>query len=64
MRGRHASSQYLALCVAAGSGCLAPPLESPPVTVSGQPHEVIQETVRNKVDVLFMVDNSASMSAN
>src|SRR5579871_1450297 len=43
--------------------CVSPPLESPtPQTMQQTPIRVAQN-IKNKVDVLFMVDNSNSMSA-
>jgi hypothetical protein len=43
--------------------CISPPLESPtPQTVQQTPIRVAQN-IKNQIDVLFMVDNSASMSA-
>jgi hypothetical protein len=44
-------------------GCVAPPLESPPMGGTCNPTLEYSEVKRDKVDILFMVDNSASMEA-
>lgn len=42
-------------------GCIAPPLESPPPQVAQQSTAWVQQRVKDKVDVLFLVDTSQSM---
>ena len=43
-------------------GCLAPPVEKPPVTTVGEiPVDVVLQRQQN-VDILFMVDDSSSMA--
>ena len=43
--------------------CISPPLESP-LPVSGRVHPIfIPQNLKNKVDLLFMIDNSNSMDA-
>ena len=53
----------VSVCVLATVSCIAPPLESPPPMVNGQTPIYVPQSLKNKVDVLFMVDNSNSMSA-
>ena len=43
--------------------CLAPPVESPKTTVTQETSVRVEQSVKNKVDLLFMVDNSPSMLA-
>ncbi len=43
--------------------CVSPPLESPKPTIMQQTPIRVAQNVKNKVDVLFMIDNSNSMSA-
>jgi hypothetical protein len=45
------------------SACYDAPVESPNTTVTQQTSVRTDQTVRNKVDVLFMIDNSPSMDA-
>ena len=42
--------------------CLAPPVESPKTTVTQETSVRVLQSVKNKVDILFMVDNSLSMA--
>ena len=49
-----------ALCLALG-GCLAPPVETPITTVVQETDVRVEQNVKNKVDILFMVDDSNSM---
>ena len=42
--------------------CLAPPVESPKTTVTQETSVRVEQSVKNKVDILFMVDNSLSMA--
>jgi hypothetical protein len=53
---------FAALASAAGGGCLAPPVESPPTVTVEDRYIRVPLTVRNKVDILFMIDNSNSMA--
>ena len=48
----------LAACLPA---CFAPPVESPMTTVIQETDVTVQQNAKNKVDILFMVDNSISM---
>lgn len=41
--------------------CLGPPVESPRTTVTQETNVRVEQNIKNKVDVLFMVDNSISM---
>jgi hypothetical protein len=41
--------------------CLAPPVESPRTTVTQETNVRVEQSIKDKVDVLFMVDNSSSM---
>ncbi|MCU1282857.1 MAG: hypothetical protein JWM53_6403 [bacterium] len=41
--------------------CLAPPVASPRTTVTQETNVRVDQNLKNKVDVLFMVDNSSSM---
>ncbi|MEO9196347.1 MAG: hypothetical protein ABI445_22060 [Polyangia bacterium] len=43
--------------------CVAPPVEAPQTTVEEQTNVETAQTIKNKVDLLFMVDNSFSMDA-
>jgi hypothetical protein len=45
------------------AGCLGPPVETPMTTVTQDTPIRVPQNARNKVDVLFMVDNSSSMDA-
>src|SRR2546423_7848086 len=42
--------------------CLAPPVESPKTTVTQETSVRVEQSVKNKVDLLFMIDNSPSMA--
>lgn len=42
--------------------CLAPPVASPKTTVTQETQMKYNQTPKNKVDILFMVDNSPSMA--
>jgi hypothetical protein len=57
---RHAIALAAAL---AAASCYAPPLQSPPPGCIAEPTKVIPQQVKDKVDLLFMVDNSSSMDA-
>jgi hypothetical protein len=46
----------------AGTGCFDAPVESPTTNVTQQTDVRVAQSVKNKVDLLFMVDNSPSMS--
>jgi hypothetical protein len=41
--------------------CFGPPVASPRTTVTQETNVRVQQNLKNKVDVLFMVDNSSSM---
>ncbi len=41
--------------------CLSPPVESPRTTVTQETNVRVEQSIKNKVDVLFMIDNSSSM---
>jgi hypothetical protein len=41
--------------------CFGPPVASPRTTVTQETNLRVQQNLKNKVDVLFMVDNSSSM---
>jgi hypothetical protein len=41
---------------------LAPPVESPKTTVTQETSVRVEQSVKNKVDLLFMIDNSPSMA--
>jgi len=51
---------YIAPLLAA---CVSPPVEAPQPTVEQATNVATAQTVKNKVDILFMVDNSPSMDA-
>ena len=42
--------------------CLAPPVESPKTTVTQETSVRVEQSVKNKVDLLFLIDNSPSMA--
>ena len=42
--------------------CLAPPVESPKTTITQETSVRVEQNIKNKVDLLFMVDNSPSMA--
>ena len=44
-------------------GCLAPPVETPVTTTVQETDVRVEQSVKNKVDILFMVDDSNSMDA-
>jgi hypothetical protein len=44
------------------AGCLAPPVETPPTTTVEDRRITISQTINQKIDLLFMIDNSGSMS--
>ena len=49
------------LLIFAACGCLAPPVEKPPITTVGDvPVDVVLKR-QQQVDILFMVDDSSSM---
>jgi hypothetical protein len=50
----------LLVCVALCAGCYDPPVEKPPTKVESFP--TINVSPKNKVDLLFMIDNSPSMA--
>src|SRR5678810_1237615 len=50
-----------ALCLAMG-GCLAPPVETPITTVVQETDVRVEQNVKNKVDILFVIDDSPSMT--
>ncbi len=53
----------LALMASSLVACFPPPVEAPDTTVSQVVPISVKQNVQNQVDILFMVDNSASMSA-
>ncbi|MSP59751.1 MAG: hypothetical protein EXR72_05305 [Myxococcales bacterium] len=61
MRIRHRRMLHLALAVL--PACVTPPLASAPSTTSCATPIEFTQNVRNKVDILFLVDNSKSMEA-
>jgi hypothetical protein len=50
----------VALSVFVAASCLAPPVESPPTTVTME-RQVRVKGARDQIDVLFLIDNSSSM---
>src|SRR4051812_37883887 len=42
--------------------CLAPPVESPRTTVTQETSVRVEQNLKNKVDLLFVIDNSPSMA--
>jgi hypothetical protein len=42
--------------------CLAPPVASPRTTVTQETNVRVDQNIKNKVEILFMVDNSSSMN--
>jgi hypothetical protein len=64
-RGRQSIDMRLSpwICTAMLAGCYAPPVETPKTTVEQSTPIRVWQTPQNKVDVLFMVDNSPSMAA-
>jgi len=42
--------------------CLSPPVESPNTTVTQETSVRVEQSVKNKVDLLFLIDNSPSMA--
>jgi hypothetical protein len=45
------------------ASCLSPPVEAPKNTVTQETSIRVEQNLKNKVDILFMVDNSPSMEA-
>lgn len=55
-------SRYgLAAATLFGAACLSPPVESPRTIVTQETSVRVEQNVKNKVDVLFLIDNSPSM---
>ena len=52
----------LVLILACLPACMAPPVESPVTTVVQETDVTVTQNAKNKVDILFMIDNSTSMS--
>jgi hypothetical protein len=44
------------------AGCLSPPVEAPRTVVTQETDVRVEQNIKNKVDILFMVDNSPSMT--
>src|SRR5262249_27616147 len=42
--------------------CLAPPVESPSTKTTQESNTPVESAVKNKVDLLFLIDNSPSMA--
>ncbi len=62
MRPAPSPSRLVALS-ALVAGCVSPPLEAPQPTTDQSTSFTYSQNPRNKVDVLFLIDNSSSMSA-
>jgi hypothetical protein len=62
MRARNTWTRFVcgALPLALGA-CLAPPVETPVTTTVQETDVRVEQSVKNKVDILFMVDDSNSM---
>ena len=56
-------TKWLVLTTVAVTGCFDAPVESPMTTVTQVSNVAADQTLRNQVDILFMVDNSPSMDA-
>src|SRR6478736_5825249 len=56
------SSCIVAAVVLVAGGCISTPLETPDPGLCGQPMWSWSQNLKNKVDVLFMIDNSTSMA--
>jgi hypothetical protein len=50
------------VCSLAVGACLQPPVESPVTTVTQETPVRVEQSIKNKVDILFMVDDSPSMA--
>jgi hypothetical protein len=48
-------------CSLGVGACLAPPVETPTTTVEQESPVRVEQNVKNKVDILFMIDDSPSM---
>ena len=53
---------FIAVPALALFACVSPPLESPEVGGVCVPTITLKQNIKNKVDILFMIDNSPSMS--
>jgi hypothetical protein len=49
------------LLALSGASCLSPPVEAPRTTVTQETDVRVDQNIKDKVDVLFLVDNSSSM---
>src|SRR5439155_13754370 len=53
------SLRWIAACLLAA--CVSPPIETPSVHTNGEGWREVVENVRDKADILFLIDNSGSM---
>ena len=60
-RSRHVAQLLTPLALIPLFACMSPPVESPRTTVTQETNVRVEQNIKNKVDVLFMVDNSSSM---
>ena len=61
MRGWKCVQAAAPLAWVALGACYSPPVASPRTTVTQETNVRVEQNIKNKVDVLFMVDNSSSM---
>src|SRR2546421_11412665 len=62
MRSRITWTRFApALCLGLGA-CLAPPVETPTTIVTQETDVRVEQNVKNKVDILFVIDDSPSMT--
>ena len=59
--GRTLLSSLAPLALVPLLACLAPPVEAPRTTVTQETNVRVEQNLKNKVDILFMIDNSISM---
>jgi hypothetical protein len=63
MKSRSSWKQLIGSATALGlSACLSPPVEAPRTLVTQETDVRVEQNIKNKVDILFMVDNSPSMT--
>ena len=58
---RKSSLGVLVIGLAGVMNCISPPLETPIPVIAQQASDLVAQQVKNKVDILFLIDNSKSM---
>ena len=58
---KHPTAAILAGAALLSGACLAPPVETPRTIVTQETSVRVEQNIKNKVDILFIIDNSPSM---